>query len=98
MRDSAPLRPWVIRIGRPLEPYQSLLTAVALLAMGVFELGAFLNWNLMGLDARKSHGVAIATGLLWFIFISPHWRKEAPPARSESLATPNKSLERSRDR
>ena len=75
-------RPWVARIRRRLAPFGRMLTLVFLLVLLGCELNAYLGWELFGLNGKKSHGIALSVGLLWFIFVSPQFRNTASDLES----------------
>jgi hypothetical protein len=84
-------RPWVARIRRRLAPFGRMLTLAFLLVLLGCELNAYLGWDLFGLNGKKSHGVALAVGLLWFIFVSPQFRNSPGELGSTPIAEDKKT-------
>lgn len=73
MTQASHLRPWVTRVRLRVSPYGRVLTVIFVLVLLLLGLNALLSWGLLGLSAKKSQGVAIGVGLLWWLFVSPHW-------------------------
>jgi hypothetical protein len=44
-----------------------------IIPMLLLEMNSLMGWGLLELQDRTSHGLAMALGLVWFIFVSPHW-------------------------
>jgi hypothetical protein len=65
------------RVRRWLYPYRRALSLAMIAPMITFELSGRAGWGLFGLPDRKARGLALAIGLLWFIFVSPHWADPA---------------------
>jgi hypothetical protein len=76
--DEESMPVWRRRIRSVLAPYQRLAALVMLAVMALAWGNWAFDWRLLDLDSRQFNGVALAVGLLWFVFAAPTTREHGP--------------------
>lgn len=62
---------WRGRVREFVAPYRQLVTAAALALMALAVMNATFDWGLLGMHGRKSVGVGLLIGLVWYVFAAP---------------------------
>jgi hypothetical protein len=71
LETDATMPAWRRRVRARMAPHRQVLSMVMLALMALAWLNELLEWGFMNLSGRKSEGVALLVGLLWFVFVAP---------------------------
>jgi hypothetical protein len=64
-----------------IAPHRRKVSLLTVVLMALAVLNSLFDWGFLNLHGRKSEGVALIIGLVWFVFVSPTRRERLESGR-----------------